>query len=227
MSNDPSVQPGPAWSYSQLKNAETCLKRWFHYNVEKDVSEPETEQLRAGNALHSHFEQRLAHGTTLPLGYGMFEGILAKIVAAPGQLYTEQKLAITGAFQPSTYFARNVWFRTVVDCAVVKGDQAAVFDWKTGKPNEDHTQLQLMAATMFIHTPALQRVRAALMFVNAGESSSAYFLREDMPELWAEILPRVRVMQKARATQEYPPKPSGLCKKYCAVSSCQYYGRGR
>ena len=221
-------QPGPAWSYSQLKNAETCLKRWFHYNIAKDVTEPETQQLRDGNALHRHFEARLAYNTPLPLGYGMFERALASVIAAPGETHTEQKLAITGAFEGSTYFDKKVWFRTVIDCVKVRGDRASVLDWKTGKPNADHTQLQLMAATLFIHMPALQRVRAALVFVNYGsETSAAEFLREDMPEVWNEILPRVRVMQDARAAQEYPPKPSGLCKKYCAVTSCEYYGRGK
>ena len=222
----PTVEKPFAWSYSQLKNFETCAKRYYHYNVEKDVVEPETPQLASGHALHAHFEARLLKGTPLPLGYGMYEAMLAKIVAAPGQLYGEQKLAINEQFGPCTFFARDVWLRTVADAAVIKGERATVFDWKTGKPSDDDTQLKLNIATLFAHDPGLQRVRAACVFLGYQQVTTVELLREDMPEVWAEILPRVRAMAKARREKEYPPKPSGLCKRYCAVISCQYHGRG-
>lgn len=216
----------PAWSYSQLKNAETCLKRWYHYNVAKDITEPETPQLVEGHALHAHFDARLSKGVPLPLGYGQYEAMLAKVAAAPGVLHTEQKLAITADFKPVAFFGRGVWLRTVIDAVKINGDRATVFDWKTGKPNDDETQLKLMAATIFVHQPQVERVRAALVFVGHGQTAPAEYVRGDQAEIWGEILPRVRAMQKARATQEYPPRPSGLCRKYCAVRSCVYQGRG-
>jgi hypothetical protein len=215
-----------AWSFSQLKNFETCSKRYYHYNVAKDVVEPSTPQLDAGNALHKHFEDRLVKGTPLPLGYGMYEKLLAKIVAAPGALYGEQKLAINANFEPRTYFARDVWLRTVADAAKVLGDRATIFDWKTGKPSDDETQLKLNAATMFAHAPELRRVRAALVFLGHNATTQAEYDRDDLPEIWSEIMPRVRAMAKARQDQEYPPRPSGLCKRYCAVVSCPYFGKG-
>ena len=215
-----------AWSYSQLKNFETCPRRYFHYNVEKDVVEPETDQLAQGNALHKHFEARLLKGTPLPLGFGMYEKLLAKVIAAPGDLYGEQKLAITRDFEPAAFFGRGVWLRTVADAAKVQGERAVIFDWKTGKPSDDETQLKLCAATMFAHAPEVQRVRAALIFVAHNATTQAEYLREDLPEIWAEILPRVRAMEKARRDKEYPPRPSGLCRRYCAVQSCPYHGKG-
>jgi hypothetical protein len=33
-------------------------------------------------------------------------------------------------------------------------------------------------------------------------------------------------MQKAVRTNNFPPRPSGLCKRHCAVTGCQYYGKG-
>ena len=62
------VESAPAWSYSALKNFETCAKRYYHYNVAKDVREPESEQLLAGNQLHAHFEARISKGVPLPAG---------------------------------------------------------------------------------------------------------------------------------------------------------------
>ncbi len=220
-----TVVPNFAWSYSQLKNFETCDKRYYHYQVAKDVHEPETDELREGNNLHKAFELRLK-GQPLPMLYAHFEGLLSRFVAAPGQLYAEQKLALTSQFTPVTFFAKGVWFRTVIDVTKVHADKAAIADWKTGKPKEDLTQLQLMAATVFAHQPQVQRVRAALVFVGHDHTEKAEFVREDLPEIWGEILPRVRKMEQARQKQEYPPKPSGLCKRYCAVVSCPYHGKG-
>lgn len=214
------------WSYSVLKNWETCPKRYYHYNVEKDVTEPNTPQLQEGNNLHKHFENRVKLNTPLPLGYGQYEGLLANVVAAPGQTYAEQKLAITSSFAPVAYFGKAVWFRTVIDCAKVDGPNATVLDWKTGRPSPDVTQLQLMSATLLHHQPAVKRVKAALVFVGHDHIERGEYVREDLTEIWAEILPRVKKVETARQTQEFPPKPSGLCKKYCAVTSCPFHGRG-
>jgi len=217
--------PGFAWSYSQLKNYETCPKRYYHYNVAKDVQEPETDQLRDGNALHKAFENRIKHATPLPLGYGQYEDLLSRIINAPGVTYAEQKLAMTSTFQPVAYFGKGVWYRGVLDCTKVRETTAITFDWKTGKPSQDMTQMQLAAATLFCHLPQLQRVKVALAFLAHGQTETGEFLREDLTEIWGEILPRVKQVERARVTQEFPPKPSGLCRKYCAVQSCPHHGR--
>ena len=222
-----STQPAKPfqWSYSVLKNFETCRKRYYHYNVIKDVREPETAQLKAGNDLHAAFDARLK-GTALPLGYGQHETLLAKFLAAPGTTYGEQKLALTAEFQPAGYFDSDTWFRTVIDAAKVHDDTATVVDWKTGKPSPDLTQLQLMAATLFAQLPGLRRIKSALIFLAYKTTERADFTRDDQGDIWNKILPRVRAVEKARASNEYPPQPSGLCLKYCAVKSCPYHGKG-
>lgn len=215
-----------SWSYSQLKNFETCPKRYYHYNVAKDVVEPESAQLREGNDLHKAFELRLKDGIPLELPYAPHEAMLSRIYQAPGKGFTEQKLAFSSTFQPTTYFGRGVWFRTQIDYAKVVDDKAAIFDWKTGKPKDDLTQLQLMAAAMFIHMPTLQRVKSALVFVQHEQVERAEFERGDLTEIWGDILPRVKLVERARSTQTYPPKPGGLCKSWCAVTSCPFHGQG-
>lgn len=220
-----TVVPGFTWSYSQLKNYETCPKRYYHYNVVKDVVEPETDELREGNQLHKALELRVK-GTPLPMGFTQYERIVTHFVGAGGTVYAEQKLALTSQFQPVAYFGRGVWFRTVIDVANVRGEFAVIGDWKAGKPKDDTTQLTLMAATLFAHQLQVRRVRAALIFLAHDEVKRDEFVREDLPEMWGSILPRVRQLEQARARQEYPPKPSGLCRRYCAVTSCPHYGRG-
>ena len=177
-------QPGPPWSYSQLKAAESCLKRWYHYSIQKDVREPESEALREGNALHKAFENRIVYGREMPAAYAKYEVMLGKVMAPPGVVVGEQKLAITGSFQPCTYFDKAVWFRTVIDALRIQGDQATILDWKTGKVADDPTQLELMAAATFIHYPTVARVKAGLVFVNFGQVVNAEFTRDSQAEIW-------------------------------------------
>lgn len=221
-------QSGPAWSYSRLKNYETCPKRHYHYDIKKDIKEPQSKQLLDGYALHLAFEHRLTRGEPLPMGLRQHEPMLDKIRAAPGVLHGEQKLALTGAFQPSAFFGPQVWFRTVIDAVLIQADRgrALIFDWKDGRVKEDDTQLALMAMTTFATLPEVDRVRASLVFTSYGQTVTSEFTRDGQAEVWNDVLPRVNAMQRAAREQDYPAKPSGLCKKYCSVASCPFYRRG-
>lgn len=214
------------WSYSQLRNFETCPKRHYHYDVAKDVKEPDSPSQQEGNATHKAFEDYIKSGRSLPLGLVQHNNIMAKLASMPGRNYPEQKLALTAAFAPVAYFGKGVWFRTVVDFCNINGSTAAVIDYKTGRPSEDMTQLQLLSATIMHYMPDVERVRARLLFVNHDQAERAEFVRGDLTAIWNEMLPRVRALQKARVEQEYPPKPSGLCVRYCRVESCPFHGRG-
>jgi hypothetical protein len=215
-----------SWTWSKLKNFTTCPRRYYNYEVAKTVKEPESDALRAGNALHAHFDARISKGTPLPLGYGQYEDLCAKLAGAPGVIHTEQKLALTSEFKPTTWFGKDVWLRAIVDYAVVRPNQTAtVLDFKTGRPSDDLTQLQILSATMFHHDTKLQRVKAALMFVGHGQVEQGEFTRASLPEIWSEVLPRVKQLSQARQENNYPPRQSGLCKKDCAVSSCEFHGR--
>jgi hypothetical protein len=217
--------PGFSWSYSVLKNYETCPRRYFAYNVDKSVKEPESDALKYGHDVHAAFDARVSKGVPLPTGMTMHEGMLARLADAPGSTVTEQKLALASDFSPSRWFGKGAWFRIVVDYQNTQGETATVVDYKTGRPSEDMTQLQLTAVTAFAHDAKLQRVKAALAFVSYGEIERAEFKRSDTTEIWGEILPRVKKLVEARQAQHYPPKPGGLCRKWCAVTSCPFHGK--
>jgi hypothetical protein len=214
------------WSYSRLKNFETCPRRHWHYDIAKDIGEPETVQVADGHDAHKAFELRIRKGQALPLPLLQHEPIMQKLAALPGEIYAEQKLALTAEYKPVDFFGKGVWFRTVVDFCNINSGVAAVIDYKTGKPGPDVTQLQLMSATVMHYDRRVQRVKARLLFMNHDHAERAEFVREDLPEIWSEVLPRVANLRMAVETQEFPPKPGGLCKRYCAVVSCPYHGRG-
>jgi len=214
------------WSFSALSAFSTCPKRFFHYNVIKDIQEPESSALREGSEMHRAFEARVRDGTRLPMPYVQHEDMLAKLVEAPGTTYAEQKLGLTKEFQPAGFFSNNVWFRTVIDFCKVRATSAVVIDYKSGKVTDDDTQLALMAATIMHHEPEVETVKTAFLFANRDTLVSRVFKREGLSEIWGGILPRVAKLEEAAQREEYPPKPSGLCVKYCAVTSCPHHGTG-
>jgi len=213
------------WSYSQLKNFETCPKRHYHYDVAKDVA-GETYQQGEGHETHKAFEDYMRSGKSLPLGLKQHDDMMAKLRSLSGEIYAEQKLALTAEFKPTGFFDKRVWFRTVVDFCNVQAPNATVIDYKTGRPAEDKTQLALLSATVLHYLPEVKQVRARLFFVNHNHVEKADYKRRDLTGIWNEILPRVKKLQRAREQEEYPPTPSGLCVRYCGVTSCPYHGRG-
>lgn len=215
-----------SWSYSQLNNYETCPRRYQAYNVTKEVVEQENEVLREGKNIHAAFEARINEGTKLPLGMGMHEALLAKLTNVPGQVYGERKLAINASFDPVTWFSPGAWFRQIIDYTNVRDNGVAVVvDFKTGKPKEDATQLELSALSIMAHDPSVDTVRTALVFVGYDNQTEANtYSRSDITHLWDGILPRVADLKRARDRDDFPPKPGGLCKRYCGVKSCPFWG---
>ena len=92
--NNPEGQPDIPWSYSRLKNYETCPKRHWHYDIFKDVKEPESDQLKDGFFVHDVLAKRIANATPLPPQVIEYEPWAVRVLTGPGQILVEQKLAI-------------------------------------------------------------------------------------------------------------------------------------
>lgn len=214
-----------AWSYSKLKNYNSCPKRHYHVDIAKDYKEEESEILRWGNMVHDGLASRLGpKKIPLPDNMTSFEEWAQRIESIPGELHTELKLAMREDFTGCGFFDRGVWLRGVCDVLVASGPVAYAGDWKLGKIIEDSVQLGLMAACVFANYPAIQAIRTEFIWLKDDATTRADFKRDDMAGLWNQVLPQVAVLKSANETMTYPPKPSGLCRRYCSVTACPHYG---
>lgn len=222
--NVPALKPF-SWSYSKIKNFETCPKRHYHVDIIKDFKEDEGEALQWGFALHDAFAKYLGKG--MPLGPPMkqYQKMLDTVIAMGGERLVEQKLAIDQNFAACGYFAKGAWFRGVADVLVLMDDKALALDWKTGKVVDDSQQLALMAQCVFSHYPKITEVTTAFVWLKDMAKTPAKFTREDMPAVWNALLPRVKQLEHAHNTTSYPAKPGFLCRRYCPVTSCPHNGR--
>lgn len=223
--------PRKPWSISALKGYEQCPRRYYEVQVIKNFSEKPSESMAWGDTLHKAFDKYLVSKEQLPIGMRQYAALLDWFRAQPGEKLVEQKLAISDQFQPTTWFGKNVWVRSIVDLACVNGNRALLIDWKTGKVKEDFDQLALMAGVMFNHAEELEQITAMFVWLQEWDPadpskafSKATYTRDELPVIWDRFLRREEVFQDAHRKTEFPPKPGGLCRSFCPVSTCPYHG---
>ena len=215
-----------AWSFSRLKSYETCPFRYQQVDVLKAFREAKSKELDWGDFVHKTFANVLLGKLQLPTEMKDYQKWIDGIHKLPGELYVEQKYAIDKDFKPVGYFDDNVWFRGIGDAVKIYKTRGAIVDWKTGAIKVDSVQLMLMAQCLFSYFPQLEVVHTAFVWLKDGVTTPEQFTKQDIADSWLGLYGRVNELENATKTNNFPPKPSGLCRKHCPVSSCQYYQKG-
>ncbi len=212
----------PAWTYSGLDTFATCPKKYYHLKVAKDTVDPPTEHTEWGQRVHDAMEYRIKEGRPLPEGMTQWETLAGKIAALPGTKLTEQKYSVDRNFQPTEWGA--AWSRGIADLVVLHRDEAIVADYKTGKrkPSE---QLDLYAAYVFAYVPNIQTVRYAYIWLKDKALDKTTVTKEELPALQDRFREKARRLESAFERDSWPAKPSGLCKAWCPVTTCEFNGK--
>ena len=83
-----------------------------------------------------------------------------------------------------------------------------------------------MALATFKHFPEVTEVRAGLLFVVSKDLvKDTYKKKEEERILWHKWLTNYEKMEAAAENNVWNPRPSGLCKRHCAVTECAHNGR--
>jgi hypothetical protein len=215
----------PAWSYTALTSYENCPRRHYETRVAKRVIEPETEQLHWGNRVHNALEARVQSGTPLPAGMDQWEPLVAKLVDAKGWTLTESQFALTAGRKPASWFSKNAWLRCIVDFGKLTDTAILALDWKTGNPKPDTDQLMLFAGVLMAVYPSVEKVATGYVWLKDQTLTKETYRRDDIDKIWGAFLPRVARLDEAHATNNWPARPSGLCRAWCPVLSCEHNGR--
>lgn len=218
-----------AWSYSALTGFESCPRQYHQMRLVKPCPwpDPPGEVQLFGLEAHKHIENRVAMGKPLPGFLKFAEPILARLENGPAPVKTEYRLALNDKFQPVEFFAKDAWVRAVGDIVTTHKDKAFQLDWKFGKYREGDGQLKLQSAVAFANMPQVNTITNVYAWMKDHRTTVRTFHREDVPGIWEEFLPRVKRMHIAIQNGDFPPNPSGLCGKYCAVLACEHNGRNK
>lgn len=205
-----------AHSYSAIKMYENCPYRYYRQRVVKDIVDEGGEASRYGERIHKYLEDRLQSAAVLPQEIARYEVLCQSIerAAAGGQLLVENELCLNEQLQPTGWWDADAWLRSKLDVLVIKGADAVVMDWKTGKRRPDFFQMQIFAAQVFKHFPEVQRVKSTLIWLKDMKLDSENYTRLGANELWLNLMSKVRRIYQSLEHDNWPARPSGLC-RYC------------
>lgn len=219
-----------AWSYSALSAFETCPHRYHETKVAKRVIEPQTEATLWGNRVHKALEMRVGHDTPLPEDMQQYEPVAARIHASARdgggkRLGVEAKMALNQHFLKTDWFSKDVWVRGIIDVSIESGDKLFIGDYKTGKKTPDSAQLRLTAAMSFAMKPWIKHITNTFIWLKEGGTTTEKFVKDDAAAIWQEFMPRVRRLEEAFDVNTFPKRPSGLCRAWCPVHTCEHNGQ--
>ena len=215
------MTPKP-WSFSALEDFKNCPRSFSEKRIFKSVVETKGEATIWGEVVHKHFEDFLTDGVALPPALEIHEAFLLRLLALPGELGVEQKIALNRRAQPCEFFAPDVWFRGVIDVKKVHGDTALLVDHKTGKHHTKFGQLKLFALHTFIAHPQVNTVRCEFYWTQTCTKNGQTYTRDQIPEMWKQFIPDLIQYRDAFLTDTWQPRQSGLC-GWCPVTDCEFW----
>lgn len=141
-------------------------------------------------------------------------------------IYAEQNLAFNQDFEPCEYRDdENYLCRGVVDLLLVEKNEGWMFDYKLGKSRYyDLKQLSLMSLLVFTNFPAINIIRSGLLFLSENRFiPNKDITREQIPQIWDSFIPDLLRLAYSYKANDWPAIPSGLCKGWCPVTTCEHY----
>jgi hypothetical protein len=178
-----------------------------------------------GNEVHKALELRVKNKSPLPAKMAHWEPIADKFDTAKGQVFTETKWALTRNLTPTTWFAKDVWCRGIIDVGVDSGKKVALMDYKTGKVKHDIDQLSLFAGAYMKAHPYVEQVKTGFIWLAVNKVTRETFTRETLPEIWENYIVRSSRLEESYKQDRWIPKPSGLCKGWCPAGKehCEFW----
>lgn len=211
-------------SHSALVLYDNCPLRYYYQRVAKAVVDKGGEASLYGERVHKFLEDRLREKHQLPQEVEGYDDMAQAIeeISRGGELLVEKELTLTDKFTPTGWFEPDAWFRSKLDVLVLRPECAYVLDWKTGKRKPDFAQLELFAMQVFMHYPEVDTVKTCFVWLKETKMDSETFTRDQLPDITSKLLKRVVRIEKSLESENWPAKPSGLCKFCPARNMCDY-----
>ena len=210
-------------SYSSIKLYENCPLRYYKQRITKEVVDQGGEASKHGERIHKLLEDRLK-GADLPDEICHYEPLCKSIeaISKGGELHIEKELVLNENLQPTGWWEPDAWLRSKLDILVLKDTHAVVMDWKTGKRYPDMFQMAMFAAQVFKHFPNVDRVTTSLVWLKTLSMDTEHYSRDKSNELWSDIMGRIRRIYDSVEYDNWPAKPSGLCRFCPARNNCDF-----
>ena len=218
------ARPVIAWSFSALQMFENCPRKYWAVKIGKQVND-ENQYNMQGDDEHQSIQHYAAKGIPMPATLAPMKVLIDKLNAIPGEKYVEQKLSLTAEFLPCKWNDwDNVWVRGAGDYIKVRAPNAYYFDWKSGKKksaDDTEDQAELTSALIMAHHPAVNAVTTGILFYRHNHLNPHITRREDLPRIWNGYIARVKALETAKLTDNWPATPNPLC-GWCPYMACPH-----
>ena len=226
------------FSYSAVERYETCPFAYKRTDILRDIKNVPGPEAAWGNMVHQLYEDAIKEGRYVEGEHSWLNRYLAPFYeftnSRRGVIVAEGETVFTKQFKLTEKFAKGenaAWWRTYSDVLVFLNSGKIILyaDWKTGamKPrqiNKYKKQLRYAALALFIRYPHCEAVYCADVWVkDGGKVTAETFHRSEMNALLEEMLTDAAEMAYSIQHDNFPKKPGGLCKGWCAVTDCPHW----
>ena len=164
-------------SYTALRNYQNCPLAMYHRNIAKTYPFVMTDAVRLGNDIHKAFEHRLRDKEPLPPLFAKWESFAAPFDGKP--VHVELSLGITKDGKPCGFWDKDCWFRGKIDTALVSGNRAHLFDWKSGSSKyEDPFELEISAVLLQAKFPKATQIEGRYVYLAEDRLGMCHDLSE-------------------------------------------------
>lgn len=228
---DPSKRgPVPVWSFSTLKQFETCKYSIYLSKVAKMPKPADGPALIRGQMVHDAAE-RFVKGEVdeLATELNKFAGSIQRLREQyeEGIVEVEQNWGFTSDWEPCSWRDKALWCRMKLDVLLWDGEYSAyVIDYKTGKKfgNEiKHTDQGLSYAIgAIMRYPQLKTVQVEFWYTDQKDKLKKLFNRNQLMLLVPHLEARAHKMTSCTT---FEPSPSVHNCRFCPhreTDSCSY-----
>lgn len=214
------------YSHTVFKDFDTCPRQFAEVRVYKRVKKEFSESANAGDQMHKAAESYVKEGAALPEQYVPLKPYI-DVLVAKGKPYAELEIGVTREFAPAGFADKDTWIRGKFDLVIrSSATHAFLADYKTGSSRyADTNQLLLGGLLLMANFPEIQKVSGGLIFFKEGKLIKSKLAQKHYALSWKLFEEKTQRIEAAIANDNFPAKPSGLCRKFCPVLSCEHNGR--
>lgn len=210
----------PVTSPSGLADFEGCPKRWFLTKVQKLFKFQVTEAITHGNVTHDRLERYVKFDEVLPDHVAYLLPLFQYLREQGYTLFAELECAIDVNWKALDWWDKSCYLRGKVDLIAIKGTEAIVIDYKTGKRKPDPTQLKIYGL-MIMAVLELTHVKSYYLWTKTQESDDFEITTETFGAVKAEIEERIARIKTAYDTDTFPARTTPLCGWCPALDTCE------
>ncbi len=218
-------------SYSTISSFDTCPHSFAEKSIYKTIKFQGNEASRWGSECHKVAEDRITSNKPIAPKYDFMKPAVEQVIlSANGQkIEAEKELGITIEKEPTSFWTGklrgklDVYFKPT-------DDKGVIVDWKVAKFSDKYNlETDVFSYLTFCNDPEVQKIKSVLVWLK-GEpfpkpTVSVLDRSKDFARLEDSIWSKIDVIEEAIESENFRPKPNGLCKSYCEVLSCKFNGK--